>query len=198
MKRLTKELSLVEKIILMAMIVFLLGLVYYYFVDQPIGRKTKEAKSDIQDYQMMNSVLEAKAMNLRSINESLTEIKENNASPSYLASYNNGYEEMEFLNTTLSKSRSFNLSFSDATQDGDLVRRTVKVTFESSSYDRALGIVSDLINCHLRCLVSDINITAGSSNTVLGNSATKVSCTVTFYETLFGGMADQGLSGSSE
>ena len=193
MKRLNKELSLTEKIILLLMVIFLLALVYYYFVDRPVRNGREEYESEISNLEMTNGILSAKLASLQETSESFAELKEE-GTLSYMASYNNGNAEMELLHKILSYAASYNISFSNVTRDGDLIRRKLAVTFTASDYTRAADIIDNLLDSDYRSLASDIKVTGITANTDTAKTGTvSVSMNLTFYETMEGGTADEGL-----
>ncbi len=194
MKALDREFTLLEKLILVVLSCFLIFLIYYNFVDKPVSKQTAEAEADIAELQMMNEVLESKAMRLSDIQEEYDAIKGGSGTLSYLASYNNGNAEMEFLHKTLTVSESYNITFSDVTQDGELIRRKVVLTYVADGYDVAKEILQTLVDSELRTLVSDVKVSANTKDyPVLGDGEVAVNCTVTFYETMADGTGDEGL-----
>lgn len=199
MKALNRELSLLEKIILALMVIFLIALLYYYFIDQPIKRETEELQGSIDEYSVINPALEAKVAELQQIEASLQEIEENGGTLEKMESYNNGNAETDFLHQVLQSSESYNISFSNVTRDGNLIRRTVSIIFRASDYDTAEEILKEISDCEYRCLISDVSMTSSDEyyNTVDDGKIT-VNCTATFYETMVGGTNDEGLPVAQE
>lgn len=196
MKILKKEFSLVEKLILLGMIVFLIVLMYIYFVDKPVKKGMREAEQIIADCEMLTPALQAKVMQLQEVEYKLDQIKKTDGLLSVLESYNNGEAEMDFMHEVLRNAYSYNISFANATRDGDLIRRNVDITFTADSYEVAKAIIEQFAGCKFRCIVSDVRM----ANTKVrdGNSAVAVSCNMTFYETMVGGTNDIGIPADDE
>ncbi|MDD6102018.1 MAG: type II secretion system protein GspM [Clostridiales bacterium] len=194
MKGLHREFTTKEKIIIVAMSIFLIGLFYYYFVHQSVTSQTRQAESNISSLTATNNAMSMQLAHLSEVEASLDAIKGQSESVSYLPTYNNFNNLMEYLNNILCRTNSFNMQFSNAVAEGDLVRRSVAITFEASDYDKAVEIIGKLVNSEYRCIVFDIKMS--SVKGVLSYSRVSVSCKATFYETLVGGFADEGLTGN--
>lgn len=197
MKSLNKNFTLLEKVILAIMIIVLLGLIYYYFVDRPVKRGIKDAEDRISECQMVIPVLESQIINYQNMKDFLDELKEKGGAISYLASYNNGKNEMKFLNKIMEKANDYSVNFSAVTKDNDLIRRNISLNFVTDSYEKAEKIITELTNCEYRCIISDVRFN-GNKNNRYEDYKISVSCQATFYETMVEGKEDDGLPKDSE
>ena len=108
-----------------------------------------------------------------------------------MGSYNNSKAELDELNQLLQDANTYDISFSDVTRDGDLIRRLFSLTFSASDYDKAADLVNRLCTGEWRCIVNDLRYVAAGDD--LNTGSVNVGVTATFYETMQGGKADSGL-----
>ena len=108
-----------------------------------------------------------------------------------MGSYNNAKAELDELNQVLQDTDAYDVSFSNVTRDGDLIRRTFSLTFSAADYSKAEDLIKRLCEGQWRCLVSNINIVAQEGD--FSQGAVNVGLSATFYETMVGGTADSGL-----
>lgn len=108
-----------------------------------------------------------------------------------MGSYNNVKAELEELNQVLQEADTYDISFSDVTREGDLIRRTFSLTFSAADYTKAEELISKLCKGQWRCLVSGINFVSQDGDFAQGG--VNVGLAATFYETMTGGTPDSGL-----
>lgn len=104
---------------------------------------------------------------------------------------NEAKSQQDELNQLLQDANTYDISFSDVTRDGDLIRRSFSLTFSASDYDKAADLVNRLCTGEWRCIVSDLRYVAAGDD--LNTGSVNVGVTATFYETMQGGKADSGL-----
>lgn len=188
MKAMSRDFTLREKILLVVLAAILLGLIYYQFVDRPVREAIVSYEADAQMYQTQIDVVQSRLMYLRGIRNRMDELEANAGGKlSYMASYNNSKDEVNFLNSLLADTLQYSITFSDVTRSGNQIRRNFTLQYQTKGYDAAQEIQLKLLKGHLRCLVGDIRCTIGSDRTVTINE------TATFYETMVGGTPDAGL-----
>ena len=190
MKIMSRDFTLKEKILLGILTVILLGAVYYLAVDQPVRSALSEAASEQENLNTELLVLQQKAATLSRMKNELETIQ-GNATYGQMGSYNNAKAELDELNQVLQDADTYDVSFSNVTRDGDLIRRTFSLTFSASDYSKAEDLIKRLCEGQWRCLVSDINIVAQEGDFAQG--AVNVGLSATFYETMVGGTEDSGL-----
>lgn len=191
MKVLKRKFTLKETILIIVLAVIILGLAYYKFVDEPVRSQTESAETQAESLETEKTIVTAQLTNLRKMENELSEA-EAGGEATYMASYNNSAEEIAFLNTIFYKPRVSNYSFgfSDVTKDGNQIRRNVSISYSTSSYDEAMAIIEDLSESHLRLVIGNVSASVGNSR---DESVYSVSLTITFFETMVGGIADAGL-----
>ena len=190
MKIMSRDFTTREKIMLLIFTLILLAAGYYMVVDQPIRMAINEAKSQQEQLNMELMALQSKAASLSSMQSELDSI-EQDTSLGKMGSYNNSKAELDELNHLLKAADTYDISFSNVTRDGDLIRRAFSLTFSASDYDKATELVESLCSSEWRCIVSDIRVVGEGDDLRAGK--VNVGVTATFYETMQGGNADSGL-----
>lgn len=189
MRTLDREFTLAERILLVVLVVILLGLVYYYFVDVPVRDTIASNEADLQMYQTQIDALQVRVMQLQRIRNNMDELEAQDML-TYMGSYNNSKAEVAFLNEVLQKAMEYTITFQDVTRNGDQIRRNFTLQYKTKTYDEARKIIKKLINGENRCLVKDIRCS------VAEDGVTTVNQSATFYETMVGGEIDSGLPGN--
>ena len=182
MKIMSRDFTVREKIMLLVLTLILLAVGYYLVVDQPIRTAINEAKSQQEELSTEMMLLQTKAASLSRMQSELDSI-EQGGSLGKMGSYNNSKAELDELNQLLQDANTYDISFSDVTRGGDLIRRSFSLTFSD--------LVNSLCTGEWRCIVSDLRFVAGDDN--LETGSVNVGVTATFYETMQGGKADSGL-----
>lgn len=100
-----------------------------------------------------------------------------NPNPVGLAEYDNLQRVMFELNTILSGTREYNLSFGTVDAEQDIVRRSISMRFSSASYENAKNILQQLNESAYRCMMDDINISIDRDG-----GAVTVNGTIVFFE----------------
>lgn len=190
---LSRDFSLREKILLVFLGVVLIGICYYWFVDQPVRDAITKAHSEKNALDTELTSARTRVEEMRTRQAELDEIS-SGGDVSRMESYNNSKQEMKFLNDVLSDTLRYSITFSDVTRDGDQIRRGFSLSFTAVNYDSVKEILTELTNCEYRCLIGDLQCSG------LGNdkdTRVTISATATFYETLVGGTPDTGLPADS-
>lgn len=191
MKALSHSFSVKEKIAILIMVLILMALGYYYFVDQPVKNGIKEAAYQRDELQAEYDMLTIKVMQLLEMESELDGMDMSDLS--YMESYNASKEEMAFLNDLLQAADQYNISFSDVTKDGDQIRRPFTLQFTASSYQTAKEILKKLYDSPNRCLIADVALTGSNEDYNVLSGDVSVSLSAFFYETMVGGTPDSGL-----
>lgn len=191
MKIMSRDFTTREKIMLLVLTLILIAIGYYVLIDQPIRTSINEAKSQQEELETEMMLLQTKAASLSRMQSELDSI-EASGSLGKMGSYNNSKAELDELNQILQDATTYDISFSDVTRDGDLIRRAFSLSFSASDYDKAADLVNRLCTGEWRCIVSDIRYAATEGDD-LNVGGVSVGVTATFYETMQGGKADSGL-----
>ena len=154
----SREFTKREKLLMLIMCILLIGILYFQFVYKPARESIK--KYNTSDLSLQLQAEQLKAQNIRKMNSEMASNKATKAG--VVASYNNVKNEIKALNDVFAGAQTFNMNFSEATKDGDAVRRNIDISFTAGSYTAAENILKKLYNCKYRCLIRTINITSSS------------------------------------
>lgn len=187
----SREFTKREKLLMLIMCILLIGILYFQFVYKPARESIK--KYNTSDLSLQLQAEQLKAQNIRKMNSEMASNKATKAG--VVASYNNVKNEIKALNDVFAGAQTFNMNFSEATKDGDAVRRNIDISFTAGSYTAAENILKKLYNCKYRCLIRTINITSSGSGVKSGAVAGTLK--VTFFETLYNADTKDGLKEES-
>ena len=182
----SRDFTLAERILIVALVVILLALAYYYFVDIPVREAITNADAECAMLEKQLETTEQRLMALRSTQAALDEL-EAQGRLKWMGSYNNSKAEVTFLNNILADTLNYTITFANVTRSGDQIRRSFTLQYTTPDFDTALDIMDRLLNGQNRCLVGDVRCTIYNDGTVTMSEA------ATFYETLVGGTPDAAL-----
>lgn len=185
MKIMSRNFTLAEKLLLVALALVLVGLAYYYFVDTPVRKSIESSQAEMEMLQTELTGVQGRLAYLTGIQKNLDALGDID-SLTWMGSYNNSKAEVKFLNDVLANTKNYSISFANVTRNGDQIRRNFTLKFQTSNYEEAQDIMTQLIQGENRCLVGDMKCSL-SSGTVTINA------TATFYETMVDGEPDAGL-----
>lgn len=144
-------------ILIFALILVLLGLLYYRFVYMNISN---EADSyDTADLEAQIQMEQLKQIEFQKMQDEIDAIGK--VSTSSLHTYDNQKNEINLLNDIFEPVIRYNFSFQKPVATGDTVRRNVTVSFTTIDYNSALEIINKLHDSEYRVLLKDISITPG-------------------------------------
>lgn len=210
--KLSRGFSGKEKFLLAFFILIIIGAAYFYLVDQPVRNRIANAQSRQEELQTELTIASAKVGKLKKMKEELDAAQTSGKmSSTYMPSYNNVKEEISFLNDILAATREYTLSFSNVTRNGDQIRRSVSLSFVTSSYEDARAIIAAICESDNRVLImntrmeskfqdlfketevkTDVKADGTVVTTTIDNSIT-TNMTLVFYETMVEGEEDTGL-----
>ena len=190
--KLSKQFTRREKILLVILALLLLAAVYFWVVHLPVTETLADVQAQKEDISANLMILEAQQQRMEKMQAELDEIL-SQPNVAEIPKYDNLQRVMDFLNTVLRSVNEYTLSFQGLQQpeDGDILRRTIQMTFSCSSYTEARNVIEQLQNCAYRCQISDFSMTpvvpegqTRDDNAALLDGSVQVSLTVTFYESL--------------
>ena len=190
MKILSRDFTTTEKILIAVLVLILLALMYYQFVDRTVRSTVQNAEREAQSLELEIDTAQMRAMRLRNLQNTLDEL-EAQGKLSWMGSYNNSKPEVRFLNDLLADTLTYSIDFSQVTRKGNQIRRSFRLKYQTGGYRSAREIIENLLACENRCLVSDIRCSIGSAG------LTTIEAQATFYETMVGGTPDAGLPADS-
>ncbi len=186
MKLFSRDFTTTEKILIVILALILLALVYYQFVDKTVRTTIENAQSEAMMLETEIDAAQIRALRLRTLKDSMDQM-EAEGKLSWMGSYNNSKAEVRFLNDLLADTLSYSIEFANVTRNGNQIRRSFKLRYQTGGFRKAREIVEQLRESENRCLVSDIKCSMESSG------VTTLEANATFYETMVGGVADAGL-----
>lgn len=198
MKILSRDFSIKEKLLMLVLLLLLVGLVYYQFVHKPVEESLAKAANEKAALEVEVTALETKVAQLEKMKAEIDDVTKNGTFK-IMPSYNNSNQVNTLLNDVLG-SLGYSITFSDVSQakDSNQVRRNISLQFTAPDYETVEKVLARFSGSDFRCLIGDVRVAA---NTRSGSAASgterayTVNCTLTFFETLVGGAADDGLSG---
>ncbi len=189
----TREFSTREKALLVVLILIVVSALYYLFIFQPVTDSINNAESVAADLEIQLASLDAKVARIQKMQKSVEEYANNGHIVSIMPSYNAGKQELVFLNSTLAASQDYYVGFTNITREGNQIRREFSLRFTVDSYSDAEDILNVLEHSDLRCLISDFTVKPVEQDEMVEEGEVEASCVATFYETMFGGVADAEL-----
>ncbi len=181
MKYLNHDFSLKERILVCIISILLFAVVYLYFIRMPLNAAIRNASSQKANIELELTAASSKLTRYQRMEEELE-----NASASYMPSYNASKKEVTFLDTIFKNTIQYGIKNTGVTREGNLIRRSFYFDFVVNSKEEVQGILKQLIRSDYRNLVQDIS-------TSLTNKGYVVTGNVIFYETLADGIPDAAL-----
>ena len=186
MKVMSRDFTTKERILIVLLILVLLGLVYYRFVDQNVRTAIANSESEAQMLQTQLDAAQAKLAAAKKVQKTMDDL-EASGELSWMGSYNNSKAEVAFLNNILADTMEYKIDFDNVTRSGDQIRRSFKLQYKTTDYAAAQAIMRKLCAGDNRCLIGDVKCTIANDGTVAMQQS------ATFYETMVGGTPDAAL-----
>ena len=195
MKKMNREFTTREKLLILLLCLILVGLAYYQFVDQPVRTALNNAHAERDSLLTELTTVNAKLAVMRRMRDEMEDITAG-GTVSEMKSYNNSKPEIALLNDILRGTPDYTITFADVTRDNDQIRRNFSLTFVSDKYASIQRIVKQLSESPYRCLIGDLKISVTRGKT-MAEGPINVNATATFFETMVGGVVDAGLPATS-
>jgi Tfp pilus assembly protein PilO len=172
-----------ETVLLLILVVLLLGFGYFKLIHQPVANGIKEAQERQSTAETQLLIEAGKLSQMKKMEQELDELITAEGEDAFeLPRYDNMRHVMIQLNTILSASQEYSLTFGELRfGEHGLVSRPIQMEFTADNYEVARMIIEQLHNCPFRCRVSDINISAEGKESI-SYDCVNVSLTVTFFE----------------
>ena len=186
MKIMSRDFTTKEKVLMVILALILVGLAYYYFVDQTVRSTITAADAECQQFQTELDAVQMKIAHLQSLQNAMDEL-EASGNLTWMGSYNNGKAEVAFLNDILADTLKYSVTFSNVTRNGNQIRRNFTLQYQTLDYLSAQNIMDRLNQGENRCVLGDVKCTMDADGRVTINQ------NATFFETMVGGTPDAGL-----
>ena len=196
-----RKLSRLEIFVIIISLAILGYILYMYLFDAKIEEKLKneaKAQEEIQEsltdaYKQINEMRTQQAQLLRAEEAKLREM------PSYPAVN----KESTVVDAILEQvGENIVTKPSDPIRTDDQVRRSMKFNFITYNYDNVLWAIDQISNCDYRCLIDEAKCNEGKTTSGWNDDKAKtvydVEIRLTFYETMYGGYADEALKESKK
>ncbi len=193
MNVLSRKLSSREKTLLVILVLVIVAALYYLLIFQPVTDRINRSKENAASLETQLVALDAKVAQIQRMQKSVEEFTQNGHVVSIMPSYSAGKQELVFLNSTLAASEDYYVGFTSITREGNQIRREFALKFTVDKYSEAENIINILEHSDLRCLISDFSVKPVEQEETIENGKVESSCVATFYETMFGGVADAEL-----
>lgn len=192
---LNRKFTLREKLLLLVLAVLFLGLFYYIMLMEPVASEIRRCSVEQVPVEEELNVQMLMAAQKKKMLDEMAETPKK--SQGEICPYNNLKNEMNDLDGALAAAVSYNISFSEARAAGTIVRRNISIAFQTDSYDKARFILQQIRNSRYRCIIKDVNLSAGKErgkdNGMSGADQISGSVEITFYETTVGAKDTTGL-----
>ena len=179
MKILSRDFTALEKLILLILVLILMGLGYYRFIDQPVRKGIEEAEAQ---YEKLQSDLNDVNFRIQEYLDRLDELNEAKELRQSMPSYNSSEEEIRILNDILGEAQSYSFNVDKITLTGNQIRRSFTFSFTASNFATVQRIFTRLSDSRIRCLIG--NIEYGGLNAAPDGDFINVRANGAFYETL--------------
>lgn len=186
MRVMSRDFTRSEKLLILVLVLILLGLAYYQFVDRNVRETITNAEAEVKAIQTEMDAVEKRLAELRKTKSEMDALEEKGML-SWMPSYNAGKEEVAFLNGILADTLEYEVTFSNVTRTNTQIRRAFTLKYKVEGYEAAQEILDRLSESKNRCLVGNVR---GSINK---DGIVTVEQSATFYETMVGGIPDAGL-----
>lgn len=188
---LNRSFSTRETVLILVLALLLVVACYYFLVVKNVSDTVAVNNEQLAGIEMNIGAQESLAADRARMKAELDELGDDETLPE-VAVYDNIRNELNELNTLLGSATTYNLSFGQPTVEGQLVRRTVTVSFTTPGYASALEVVRQLENGTYRCQITDFTMTG---ELLADGSVSSVNATlsVTYLETTNGATNTSGL-----
>lgn len=188
---LNRSFSTRETVLILVLALLLVVACYYFLVVKNVSDTVAANNEQLAGIEMNIGAQESLAADRARMKAELDELGDDETLPE-VAVYDNIRNELNELNTLLGSATTYNLSFGQPTVEGQLVRRTVTVSFTTPSYASALEVVRQLENGTYRCQITDFTMT-GELLADGRVSSVNATLSVTYLETTNGATNTSGL-----
>ena len=182
---LQRSFSLREKILLLILTLIVIGVGYFLLIWQPLHGRIDEAQTRQADAETAFISEQARLADMERMRNEIEEVKtlEQSENTAAIPPYDNAKRVMQLLNGVLNASKHYRIDFSNIEIGGNLVRRTLQMSFECSAYADAKQILRALYDAPYRCRIGNISVHADGEG-FIQTGAVAVNVEISFFEYL--------------
>ena len=153
-----------EKVLLLILALILLALLWYIFVWQNAANEKLRIDAEIAETEAQTLVANNRISKLGTMREAIEEQKAAGATPSNLPDYDNTTALMAQLDSVLSTTKDYRLSFDELERSDDgVISRGVTITFGCDSIEAGRAVMTKLENGPFACSIDSATITSTNS-----------------------------------
>ena len=209
---LSREFTLRERLLLLACVVLAVGIFYYQFVHKGIRQQIRDSSTESMELEIQTE--QAVAAEIANMQQTI--MNNENKKAGDVAVYNNLAAEISYVGFIMNgKAENVSLAWGNPVLRGTTVRREVRVSFSTDSYQHLKEILDGFYECPFRCILHDISLSDNTPSTTTvtttnadGTTTTatvpqktgiadskrmNVSFSATFFETIEGATTTEGL-----
>ena len=157
-------------------LVVVVGYVMLFY--RPTTEARDAALADAASYRSQTETAQVRLEEKRRMERELDEIFARDPNPLGLPDYDNLQPVMVELNSILSGTQNYSLSFATVNASQRVVRREISISFTCDSYATAKLVLRRLHDSMYRCMLNNLTISRGRD----ANSSASVSGSIVFFE----------------
>lgn len=190
---LTYTFSMREKVMLAVLAFVVIGILWYQFVFMNIQNQITTINAQIASAQDELVIAQSQAAALQQMQAKIDEYQAQGVKAITMPDFDNTQNLMAYLNSVLSGTRGYSMSFEDPTmsEEDNMVHRSGTITFSSTSYEEARSVVESIAHgpypCHIDAMgIADSSV--GSTSSSSNDSPVTTNLQVTYLEKPTGNM----------
>ena len=184
-----KKFSKREGYMIFALVLIVIGLVYYRFVYTPITESIATNELELADAQTLVTVESGKAAKLQQMRTEIEEFKANMPADegANVPDYDNTEQVARALFEALKGTREYSIEFGEIVFEDTIVERNVNISFTATSYAEAKRVITNIYGGDYSCAISNFTVlgtAVGTANPNIARGNVTISMTVTYFEYL--------------
>jgi hypothetical protein len=144
---------------LLGVIALISGYVMLFYM--PMTARRDAAREETELCRLQVEAAQVRLEEKRRMERELEDLFAGEAEPVRLANYDNLQPVMLELNTVLSGTEDYSLSFGTVDTSQTIVRRSISLSFTSGSYEAARATLRQLCGSAYRCLLDSVDLSIG-------------------------------------
>lgn len=166
------------------MLLALLGIIlvvcgYILLFYMPMTNERDRCISETESCRTQTEALQLRLEDKYRMERELKELFEQEVPPLSLAPYDNLQPVMFELNTVLSGTQNYSLSFASLDASQSIIRRSIALSFTAESYAAAKAVLQQLHDSAYRCMLDSVSLGMGQGQ---GDGNVSVSGTIVYFE----------------
>lgn len=147
---------------LLGVVALVSGYVMLFYM--PMTARRDAARKETELCRLQAEAAQVRLEEKRRMERELEELFAGEGEPVRLADYDNLQPVMLELNTVLSETEDYSLSFGTVDTSRTIVRRSISLSFTSGSYEAARATLRQLCGSAYRCLLDSVDLSIGGEN----------------------------------